>query len=197
MAAITRSSLLCQRRYSTATPVFARAATDSIVSLAKPASTSSCHAASNSAASSSSPRRRCRVRCACSVTAASIAAGRVKRSLHSLRAYPTLHKRRIYLLWRERGMAATPAKPAAQRLDPALVRTALILVVGGLAVVFDTTIVSVALHTLKAELHTSVTAVQWVSTSYLLALGITVPLSAWGLARFGGKRLWLFALAVF
>src|SRR5262249_48733047 len=94
-------------------------------------------------------------------------------------------------------MAATPAKPAAQRLDPALVRTALILVVGGLAVVFDTTIVSVALHTLKAELHTSVTAVQWVSTSYLLALGITVPLSTWGLARFGGKRLWLFALAVF
>ena len=94
-------------------------------------------------------------------------------------------------------MAATPKKPAAQRLDPALVRTALILVVGGLAVVFDTTIVSVALHTLSVELGTSVTAVQWVSTSYLLALGITVPLSAWGLARFGGKRLWLLALAVF
>ena len=75
-------------------------------------------------------------------------------------------------------MAATPKKPAAQRLDPALVRTALILVVGGLAVVFDTTIVSVALHTLSVELGTPVTAVQWVSTSYLLALGITVPLSA-------------------
>jgi EmrB/QacA subfamily drug resistance transporter len=94
-------------------------------------------------------------------------------------------------------MAATPAKPAPEKLDPALVRTALILVVGGLAVVFDTTIVSVALHTLSVELGTPVTTIQWVSTSYLLALGITVPLSAWGLARFGGKRLWLFALAVF
>src|SRR5262245_17347577 len=94
-------------------------------------------------------------------------------------------------------MAATPAKPAAEKLDPALVRTALIIVVGGLAVVFDTTIVSVALHTLAAKLDTPVTTVQWVTTGYLLALGITLPLSTWGLQRFGGKRLWMFALAVF
>jgi len=94
-------------------------------------------------------------------------------------------------------MAATPARPAAEKLDPALVKTALIIVVGGLAVVFDTTIVSVALHTLAAKLDTAVTTVQWVTTGYLLALGITVPLSTWGLQRFGGKRLWIFALAVF
>ena len=94
-------------------------------------------------------------------------------------------------------MAATPAKPPAEKLDPAVVRTALILVVGGLAVVFDTTIVSVALHTLAVQLGTSVAAIQWVSTGYLLALGIAVPLSTWGLARFGGKRLWMFSLAVF
>src|SRR5215813_5945636 len=94
-------------------------------------------------------------------------------------------------------MAATPAKPAAEMLDPALVRTALIIVAGGLAVVFDTTIVSVALHTLAAKLGTSVTTIQWVTTAYLLALGIAVPLSTWGLQRFGGKRLWMFSLAVF
>jgi EmrB/QacA subfamily drug resistance transporter len=93
--------------------------------------------------------------------------------------------------------SGTPAKPAAEKLDPAVVKTALILIVGGLAVVFDTTIVSVALHTLSVELGTPVTTVQWVTTGYLLALGITVPLSTWGLQRFGGKRLWLFALAVF
>ena len=92
---------------------------------------------------------------------------------------------------------ATPAKPTAEKLDPAVVKTALILIVGGLAVVFDTTIVSVALHTLSLKLDTPVTTVQWVSTGYLLALGIAVPLSIWGLARFGGKRLWIFSLAVF
>jgi len=94
-------------------------------------------------------------------------------------------------------MAAIPAKPASEKLDPAVVKTALIIIVGGMAVVFDTTIVSVALHTLSVKLDTPVTTIQWVTTGYLLALGITVPLSTWGLQRFGGKQLWMFSLAVF
>jgi EmrB/QacA subfamily drug resistance transporter len=94
-------------------------------------------------------------------------------------------------------MATTPAKAPAEKLDPKVVKTALILIAGGLAVIFDTTIVSVALHTLALRLHTSVATIQWVTTGYLLALGIAVPLSTWGLQRFGGKRLWMFALGVF
>jgi len=89
------------------------------------------------------------------------------------------------------------AEPGQDKIDPAVLKSALILIVGALAVVFDTTIVSVALHTLSVELHTPVTTIQWVSTGYLLALGIAVPLSTWGLQRFGGKRLWIFSLAVF
>lgn len=83
------------------------------------------------------------------------------------------------------------------KLDRAVVRTATALVVGALAVVFDTTILSVALHTLAADLHTTVAQIQWVTTGYLLALAATVPLSAWCLARFGGKRVWMAALAIF
>jgi EmrB/QacA subfamily drug resistance transporter len=94
-------------------------------------------------------------------------------------------------------MAVTPAKPAPDKLDPALIRMSLILVVGALAPVFDTTIVSVALHTLSVRLDAPVSMVQWVTTGYLLALGVAVPLSTWGLARFGGRRLWMFSLAVF
>jgi EmrB/QacA subfamily drug resistance transporter len=85
----------------------------------------------------------------------------------------------------------------SDKLDPKVVKTALILIVGLMAVIFDTTIVSVALHTLALQMHTSVTTIQWVTTGYLLALGIAVPLSTWGLRRFGGKRLWMFALATF
>jgi EmrB/QacA subfamily drug resistance transporter len=86
---------------------------------------------------------------------------------------------------------------ADNRVDPHVTRVASVLIVGALAVVFDTTIVAVALHTLAADLHASVATIQWVSTGYLLALGVTVPLVGWAQARFGGKRLWLFALAVF
>ena len=91
----------------------------------------------------------------------------------------------------------SPAKPPVEKLDPKVVKTALILIVGAMAVIFDTTIVSVALRTLAAKLDTSVATIQWVTTGYLLALAIAVPLSAWGLKRFGGKRLWLAALTVF
>ncbi len=93
--------------------------------------------------------------------------------------------------------APSTAKPATEKLDPQVVKTALILIVGAMAVIFDTTIVSVALHTLSIQLHTSVSTIQWVTTGYLLALGIAVPLSTWGLQRFGGKQLWIFSLAVF
>lgn len=85
----------------------------------------------------------------------------------------------------------------AEKLDRTVVRTATALVVGALAVVFDTTILSIALHSLAADLHTDVARIQWVTTGYLLALAATVPLSAWCLARFGGKRVWMAALAIF
>src|SRR3984957_2895630 len=97
-------------------------------------------------------------------------------------------------------MTANPtsgAKPPVEKLDPKVVKTALILIVGGMAVIFDTTIVSVALRVLAVKLAPSGATVQWVTTGYLPALAIAVPLSGWGLKRFGGKRLWMFSLAVF
>jgi EmrB/QacA subfamily drug resistance transporter len=90
-------------------------------------------------------------------------------------------------------MSTTPH----DHVDPQVVKVAMVLLVGALAVVFDTTIVSVALHTLATQLHSSVATIQWVSTAYLLALSVTIPLVGWAQARFGGKRLWIFALLVF
>jgi EmrB/QacA subfamily drug resistance transporter len=87
--------------------------------------------------------------------------------------------------------------PVRERTDPNVAKVATVLIVGALAVVFDTTIVSVALHTMAAELHTTVATIQWVSTGYLLALGVAIPLAGWAQARFGGKRVWMFALVVF
>src|SRR6201996_7244292 len=89
------------------------------------------------------------------------------------------------------------AAPGTDRIDPTVLKRALILIVGFIAVIFDTTIVSVALHTLAAQLHASVSTIQWVTTGYLLALRLAVPLSTWGQRRFGGKLLWMASLVVF
>ncbi|MEB0004805.1 MDR family MFS transporter [Cryobacterium sp. RTC2.1] len=84
-----------------------------------------------------------------------------------------------------------------ETLDPVLRRTAIAVVVGALAVVFDTTIVSIALRTLATELNTTVDVIQWVTTGYLLALGVAIPLVGWAQSRIGGKRLWIAALSLF
>src|ERR1700722_13973782 len=91
----------------------------------------------------------------------------------------------------------TATAPADDKVDPKVIKTGLILVVGFIAVVFDTTIVSVALHTLATQLHASVSTVQWVPTGDLLGPGVAVPLSTWALRRVGEKRRWMCALAVF
>jgi len=90
-------------------------------------------------------------------------------------------------------MNSTPA-PAIAR---STLVTAFVLVAGGLAAVFDSTIMSVALNTLSTELNSPVSTIQWVVTGYLLALAIAIPVVGWAQARFGGKRVWMIALTLF
>lgn len=85
----------------------------------------------------------------------------------------------------------------SDRVDPALRRLTFTLVVGALAAIFDTTIMSVAIDDLAGQLHTSLATVQWVSTAYLLALSATMPAVGWAQSVLGGKRLWLLALGLF
>ena len=76
-------------------------------------------------------------------------------------------------------------------------RLAGILVLGAMAPLLDSTIVSLALHTLGHDLRTSTTSVQWVSTAYLLALAAVVPVSGWAVERYGARRVWLGSLSLF
>lgn len=65
---------------------------------------------------------------------------------------------------------------SSSRIDPVALRTAIAVLTGGIAVILDSTIVSVALNQLAADLGASLTTIQWVSTAYLLALGVAIPL---------------------
>src|SRR5690625_7452260 len=92
-------------------------------------------------------------------------------------------------------MTDTQAAPAASAQSTGRLLTALI--VGGITAILDTTIVAIGLHTLTTALHAPISTIQWVSTGYLLALAVAIPFVSWAQARFGGKRLWLFALGLF
>ncbi|WP_336669943.1 DHA2 family efflux MFS transporter permease subunit [Tsukamurella sp. USMM236] len=71
------------------------------------------------------------------------------------------------------------------------------LVVGVFAPILDTTMLTIAVHTLVLDLRADIATIQWVSTSYLLALVVSIPLCGWLDARLGGRRLWVAALVVF
>jgi EmrB/QacA subfamily drug resistance transporter len=83
------------------------------------------------------------------------------------------------------------------RLDPQLRRLVVVVVIGSFLSVLDMTVVNVALRTLSVRLHGSVASVQWVVTSYTLALAAAIPVTGWASRRFGARRVYIVCLAMF
>ena len=86
---------------------------------------------------------------------------------------------------------------ADEGLDREVYVVAAVVIVGVIMSVLDTTIVNVALETLSRELSAPLDEIQWVSTGYLLALAIVIPLTGWASERFGAKRVWMTSVALF
>lgn len=93
--------------------------------------------------------------------------------------------------------AAPAAKPKKEPLDPAVLKVAVVLVIGALAPLLDSTMVNVALQMIGDEMHSAVSAVQWIVTGYALAMGLAVPVSGWAISRFGGKAVYQLSLLLF
>ena len=74
---------------------------------------------------------------------------------------------------------------------------AIVVIVGAIMSILDTTIVNVALQTLREDLGASLSTIQWISTGYLLALASVIPLTGWAAERFGPRRVWMTAVAAF
>lgn len=91
----------------------------------------------------------------------------------------------------------TPSRPRPEPLDPALIRLGSVLILGAVLAQLDATIVNVGLGPMADSLDTSMATVQWVSAGYLLTVAFVAPLSGWLQKRYGGKRVWLAAVALF
>ncbi len=94
--------------------------------------------------------------------------------------------------------ASSTEKP--KRVDPldrSLLATLGVLIAGSLMVVLDITILSVAIGHLAGEFDAPLPKVQWAVTGYTLALATAIPTTAWSVARWGSKRVYLAAVTIF
>jgi DHA2 family multidrug resistance protein len=64
-------------------------------------------------------------------------------------------------------------------------------------IILDSTIVNIAFPTLRREFGANLADAQWVISIYVLALGITTPVSGFLADRFGIKRIYLLGLGLF
>jgi EmrB/QacA subfamily drug resistance transporter len=94
------------------------------------------------------------------------------------------------------GTTAERADSAAG-LPPEVRNAVLALIVGGIAAILDSTMVTLALHTLVITLPSTDGTIQWVTTGYLLAMAVAIPVTGWAESRWGGKRAWMAALVIF
>jgi EmrB/QacA subfamily drug resistance transporter len=86
---------------------------------------------------------------------------------------------------------------AEATLSPQVRMALTALIVGGIAAILDSTMVTLAIHTLVVKLHSSDGTIQWVTTGYLLAMAVAIPTTGWAEARWGGRRVWMWALLLF
>src|SRR6202051_2335106 len=82
-------------------------------------------------------------------------------------------------------------------LDPLVWKITAVAVLGSFLSQLDATIVNVSLSSLAVDLHSSLTAIQWATSGYLLALALMLPLNGWLVERIGAKSLYLWFFSAF
>ncbi|WP_225724893.1 MULTISPECIES: DHA2 family efflux MFS transporter permease subunit [unclassified Nocardia] len=82
-------------------------------------------------------------------------------------------------------------------LTPRARRAVVVVLIGAILAFLDATVVNVALKSLSGTLGSSLDAIQWVVTVYLLAQAAVLPVTGWAVRRIGAKRLYLVSLLVF
>src|SRR5215472_6190252 len=74
---------------------------------------------------------------------------------------------------------------------------ALSVLFGSVMAAIDTSVVNVALAHIQASYGVSLQEVTWVSTSYLIAVVIVMPLTAWFASVLGRRRFYMYSVALF
>lgn len=85
----------------------------------------------------------------------------------------------------------------SERLAPGAWKIVSVAVLGSFLSQLDATVVNVSLSSLATELHAGLSSIHWVTSGYLLALALMLPLNGWLVDRIGARRLYLICFSGF
>ncbi|MFD1392602.1 MDR family MFS transporter [Lacticaseibacillus jixianensis] len=71
------------------------------------------------------------------------------------------------------------------------------MLIGTFTTFLTQTILTTAFPTLMRAFHINASAVQWLTTGFMLVMGIMIPVSAWLLSKFNVKYLYMTAISIF
>lgn len=96
------------------------------------------------------------------------------------------------------GTTTAEAAPPTGRRLPATDRTVIItLLVATFVVILNETIMGVALPHLMHDLQVSASTVQWLSTAFLLTMGVVIPTTGFLLQRLATRTVFILAMSLF
>ncbi|MHB1651863.1 MAG: DHA2 family efflux MFS transporter permease subunit [Desulfitobacteriaceae bacterium] len=88
-------------------------------------------------------------------------------------------------------------KEKKKKEEKSWVVVVMVMLIGGFMAILDTSIVNVAIPTMMNDFQSTMSKIQWVTTIYMLTLGVVVPTSGWLGDFWGFKRLYIYSLIAF
>jgi EmrB/QacA subfamily drug resistance transporter len=85
----------------------------------------------------------------------------------------------------------------SDRLDRDAWKVLFVAGLGSFLAQLDATVVNVSLASLAVDLQSTLPVIQWVTSGYLLALALMLPLNAWLVRRVGAKWLYMICFSAF
>jgi len=98
---------------------------------------------------------------------------------------------------RDKDAALPGGDDQADRLAPGVWKVVCVAAIGSFMALLDVTVVNVSLASLATDLNVSLLTIQWVTSGYLLALALMLPLSGWLVDHIGARALYLWCFAAF
>jgi EmrB/QacA subfamily drug resistance transporter len=68
---------------------------------------------------------------------------------------------------------------------------------GAFMAMLDSTVANLAIESIRADLGSTISIIQWVATGYLCALAVSLPATGWMGSRYGYGRVWAVSLLLF